>query len=118
VSFSRTWSRRWSSTKQHWKAVTIQIADALEYAHEHGIVHRDLKPSNIKITPESRVKVLDFGLAKALSSDTANASDPDVSPTITLQTPDPLRPRDYRARSRNEQILFVPLLPFQQTPEC
>jgi eukaryotic-like serine/threonine-protein kinase len=62
--------------------IAKQICEALEYAHERGIVHRDLKPANVKVTPEDTVKVLDFGLAKALENEPA-AADIGSSPTMT-----------------------------------
>jgi eukaryotic-like serine/threonine-protein kinase len=62
--------------------IARQIAEALEYAHERGVVHRDLKPANIKISGDDTVKILDFGLAKAMDSG-GESSDLSTSPTIS-----------------------------------
>jgi tetratricopeptide (TPR) repeat protein len=90
--------------------VASQIAEALEVAHEKGVIHRDLKPANIKLTPEGKVKVLDFGLAKAM--ELPFAGDMSKSPTIVMSdsrpgeivgTPEFMSPEQARGKETDRR---------------
>jgi serine/threonine protein kinase len=96
--------------------LAMQIAEALEAAHEKGVIHRDLKPANVKITPDGQVKVLDFGLAKALENSPMNTtlSNPPtlVSGTVggvILGTASYMSPEQARGKEVTRVPTFGPL---------
>jgi len=80
-----------------------QIAEAVSAAHEKGVIHRDLKPGNIKITPEGKVKVLDFGLAKASSSEAITEETAVTQPGRVMGTPAYMSPEQARGKPTDKR---------------
>ena len=79
-------------------SIALQIAEAVAAAHEHDVIHRDLKPGNIKITPEGKVKVLDFGLAKAVGGEAADQQSTVTEPGRVIGTPAYMSPEQARGK--------------------
>ena len=79
-------------------SIALQIAEAIAAAHEHDVIHRDLKPGNIKITPEGKVKVLDFGLAKAVGGEAADEQSTITEPGRVIGTPAYMSPEQARGQ--------------------
>ncbi len=83
--------------------IGLQIAEAVAIAHEHGVIHRDLKPGNIKITPEGKVKVLDFGLAKAVSGEAVEQQSTVTQPGRVIGTPAYMSPEQARGNPTDKR---------------
>ncbi|MHC4744141.1 MAG: protein kinase domain-containing protein, partial [Planctomycetota bacterium] len=84
-------------------SIAQQIAEAVAAAHEHDVIHRDLKPGNIKITPEGKVKVLDFGLAKALGDEAVDQQSTVTEPGRIIGTPAYMSPEQARGQQTDKR---------------
>jgi Tol biopolymer transport system component len=84
-------------------SIALQIAEAVAAAHEHDVIHRDLKPGNIKITPEGKVKVLDFGLAKAVGGEAAEQQSTVTEPGRVIGTPAYMSPEQARGQATDKR---------------
>jgi len=84
-------------------SIAQQIAEAVAAAHERGVTHRDLKPGNIKITPEGKVKVLDFGLAKAVAGEAADQESTITEPGRVIGTPAYMSPEQARGKPTDKR---------------
>ncbi len=84
-------------------SIAQQIAEAVAAAHEHGVTHRDLKPGNIKITPDGKVKVLDFGLAKAVAGEAADQESTITEPGRVIGTPAYMSPEQARGKPTDKR---------------
>ena len=83
--------------------IALQIAEAVAAAHEHDVIHRDLKPGNIKITPEGKVKVLDFGLAKVVGSEGMDQKTTITEPGRVIGTPAYMSPEQARGKPTDKR---------------
>jgi len=83
--------------------ITLQIAEAVAAAHEHDVIHRDLKPGNIKITPGGKVKVLDFGLAKAVGGQALDEQSTVTEPGRVIGTPAYMSPEQARGQPTDKR---------------
>ena len=84
-------------------SIALQIAEAVAAAHEHDVIHRDLKPGNIKITPEGKVKVLDFGLAKAVGGEALDEQSTVTEPGRVIGTPAYMSPEQARGKPTDKR---------------
>jgi len=84
-------------------SIALQIAEAVAAAHEHDVIHRDLKPGNVKITPEGKVKVLDFGLAKAVGGEGLDQQSTVTEPGRVIGTPAYMSPEQARGKPADKR---------------